>query len=92
MFPVLEEFDARREPQCPLLNASCWPQSHNGRCSPGRGELHVCVKEAGDLGGGRLPALDARADQTLALMVPHDLHQPGVPLVHVLLQRALELL
>lgn len=63
-----------------------------GGCSPGRRELHVGVEEARHLGGGHLPALDPGSDESLPLLVPDDLHQAGVALVHVLLQRPFQLL
>ena len=60
--------------------------------SPGWGELHMGVKESRHLGGGDLPALDSGPDQSLSLLVPDDLHQAGVALVHILLQRTFQLL
>lgn len=60
--------------------------------SPGRRELHVGVEESRHLSGRNLPALDSGSDQSLPLLVPDDLHQAGVALVHVLLQWPLQLL
>lgn len=58
---------------------------------PASVELDVRVKEAHDGSRGGVPAVDPGSDQTLALAVPHDLHQARVALVHVLVQVELEL-
>lgn len=60
--------------------------------SPGWCELHMGVKKSCHLGGGDLPAFDPGPDQPLSLLVPDDLHQARVALVHVLLQRPFQLL
>lgn len=60
--------------------------------SPERRELDVGVEESRHLSGRNLPALDSGSDQSLPLLVPDDLHQAGVALVHVLLQWPLQLL
>ena len=59
---------------------------------PASGELHVGIKEASDLAGGHLPALNTSSDQSLSLLVSHHLHQPGVAFVDILLQGGLQLL
>lgn len=59
---------------------------------PASSELHVGIKEAGDVAGGRLPAFDARSDEAFPLLVAHHLHQPRVALIDVLLQRRLQFL
>lgn len=50
------------------------------------------VKKSCHLGGGDFPAFDPGPDQPLSLLVSDDLHQAGVALVHVLLQRPFQLL
>lgn len=50
------------------------------------------IKKSCHLSSGNLPALNPGSDQSLSLLVPDDLHQAGVPLVHILLQWAFQLL
>lgn len=74
------------------FNKSHWRFSHKNpcQCSPWRGKLHMSVKKTSNFRGGRLPALDSGPDQPLPLLVPYDLHQAGVPLVDVFLQRSFQ--
>lgn len=50
------------------------------------------IKKSCHLSSGNLPALNSGSDQSLSLLVPDYLHQARIPLVHILLQRAFQLL
>lgn len=59
---------------------------------PASREFHVGIKKSSDLARGSLPALDARTDKALPLLVAHHLHQPRVSFVDIFLQRRLQFL
>lgn len=50
------------------------------------------IKEARHLPGGHFPALDARANESLSLLIAHDFDEARVALVDILFQRPFQLL
>ena len=89
--------EAGKVPWPPRLHTS-WPCCRSQvlpgfSCDlPASGELHVGIKEAGDLASGHLPALNTSSYQSLSFLVSHHLHQPRVAFVDILLQGGLQLL
>lgn len=53
---------------------------------PASVELNMSIEEADNRRRGCVPAVDSGSDQTLPLVVPHDLHQARVAFVHILVQ------
>lgn len=59
---------------------------------PGGSELDMGIKEARHLPGGHFPALDARTNEPLSLLIAHNFDEARVALVDILFQRPLQLL